>query len=339
MDNCNVIGIDLAKNVFQVHINDRNGKTLLNKQIKRDKLLEFFVKQPTSLVGMEACGGAHYWAKKIQSLGHKVKIMSAKKVKPFASSQKNDANDAMAIAEAAARDSVPAIPVKSNEILELQFLVRIRARYIKQRTAVINQIRGFLMELGIIMPQTRDKLVSLVPSIIEDPENGLGSIFRDHLNELLVEIYNLTKSIKRMDLEFQVITKTNSTAKQFQSLRGIGPLGAIIMMIELCDPSVFENGRHFSAFLGLVPRQHSSGGKTRLGRISKQGDRYVRQILIHGARAVVTHCSNKDDRLSRWANNLRLTKGMNIASVALANKTARMLWAVASGKTEQSHVV
>lgn len=338
MGDITVIGLDLAKNVFQVHGADKEGRKLFNKQLNRKALLPFMATQPACLVGMEACGGAHYFAKKLIKLGHKVKMMSAQKVKPFIGSQKNDAVDAAGIAEAAVRKSIPAVPVKSAEILALQFKLRVRAQKIKQRTATVNQIRGFLMELGIVIAKGRSALMRALPDVLEDAENGLNFSMREDINSLLKEIESIDQFLTKIDRALLEAVKNSEQGMRFMTVPCVGKITAVAMMIELCDPAAFKNGRHFAAFLGLVPRQASSGGKTKLGKITKRGDTYVRHLLIHGARSVAIHCKKKDDKISRWVRRLYIDKSKNLAAVALANKTARTLWAIAASQENYRHV-
>lgn len=230
------------------------------------------------------------------------------------------------------RKSVPAVPIKTEEILEIQFKLRIRAQKIKQRTATVNQIRGFLMELGTVVAKGRAKLMEALPSILEDAENGLSFSIRKDLSGLLSEIKDIDLSLKEMDKELLCLVESSEQGMRFMTVPGVGKITAVAMMVELCDPGAFKNGRHFAAFLGLVPRQESSGGKTKLGRITKRGDTYVRHLLIHGARSVAMNCKKKEDKISRWVRRLYVDKSRNLAAVALANKTARMLWAIASSE-------
>lgn len=330
MKNINVIGIDLAKNNFQLHGADPTGKVLFRQSLPRKELLSFLANQPVSLIGVEGSCGAHYWAKQFQAQGHQVKMMNAKFVKPYVKShQKNDAKDAEAIAEAASRENVRAIGVKSDEALTLQFSLRIRERHIKSRTAAINQARGFLQEFGVVIPKARSRFMTGVSELLNKWPETLSPMLLSQIEALFAEIKTLDKTILKADRELKVIVMRSERGRAFMKLRGVGLITATAMLVELSDPTVFENGRHFSAFLGLVPRQHSSGGKQRLGSISKHGDRYVRTLLVHGARSVLARAHHYDNDLSRWALNLKANRGSNIAAVAMANKTARQLWAVA----------
>ncbi len=322
------IGLDLAKNVFQVHGVDLQGKTGLRRQLRRNQMLEFFRKQPPCLIGMEACASAHYWARTLITMGHEVKLLAPQFVKPYVKGNKNDANDAEAICEAVGRPNMRFVPVKTVEQQDIQALHRIRQELVHQRTAKINQIRGLLGEYGIVAEQRVTALRKRLPEILEDAENGLTVDFRALLDGLREDLVNLDARITTMDQAIQKLAQEHAGAKRLQQLRGIGPITATALIAAIGNGSMFERGRDAAAWCGLVPGQHSSGGKDRLLGISKRGDAYLRTLLIHGARAVIKTAAGKDDRLSQWLQSLCSRRNKNIAAVALANKTMRMAWAL-----------
>ena len=272
--NVTTIGIDLAKMSFSLHGVDARGKEVFRKNLNRTKLLPFLASQPACLIGMEACSGAHHWARHVAALGHRVGIMAPRFVAPYRKGGKNDGNDAEAICEAVARPGMRFVAIKSAEQQAVLCLHRIRHALIKERTAAINQLRGLLAEFGLIMPKGRYGAQHQIPRILEDAENGLP------------------------------------------------------MLASVGDPRQFRNGRQFAAWLGLTPRQYTTGGKIRLGRITKRGDVYLRTLLIHGTRAVLAKVKDKPDRLSAWARSLIERRGYKRAAVALAGKNARILWAM-----------
>lgn len=282
------IGIDLAKHLFQLHGVDQHGKTVLKRQLKRDQMLSFFSNLPPSLIGMEACGSAHYWANKLQGLGHTVKLMAPQFVKPYVKTNKNDAADAEAICEAVTRPTMRFVPIKSSEQLAILALHRARQGFIKARTAQANQIRGLLAEYGFILPQGITHIGKHVPELLED----------------------------------------SAASQTLAQLPGIGPITASALVASIGNAKNFKNGRQLAAWLGLVPRQHSSGGKqNRLG-ISKRGDSYLRTLLIHGARAVLRVAERKESFSGSWLAGVMPRRNPNVAAVAQANKTARIIWAL-----------
>jgi len=328
--NIKVLGIDIAKNIFQVHGVDSAGKKVLNKAIKRDKLLEFIAQLPPCLIGMEACGGSNYWGQKFTSLGHEVKLISPQFVKPYVKSNKNDAVDAEAICEAVARPNMRFVAIKNKEQQDIQCIHKVRARLVKERTALSNQTRGLLQEYGIVIPQRISRLMGELPKILEE---GANNELTPYGRELFADLYNQLKAIdakvEEYDKKIEVLCAGNPTCKLLCKLPGVGPLTATAMVALVGDAKVFKNGRELSAYLGLVPRQCSSGGKTRLLGISKRGDRYVRCLLVHGARAVLFRAkdSSVGSRIN-WLKGLVERCGMNRATVALANKNARIMWAI-----------
>lgn len=324
------IGIDLAKQVFQIHGVGRDGKTLVKKQLRRSQMMAYFSKLPPTLVGMEACGSAHYWARELRKMGHDARLMSPQFVKPYVKSGKNDANDAEAICEAVSRPNMRFVPVKNIEQQVMQAEHRIRARLIRARTALGNEIRGLLGEFGIVLPTSLGSLRRALPELLEDAENGLTGEFRRLLAQLGEELRRLDNDIKEYDARIARRTKEDDRIKRLLEIEGIGPISACALVSAVGDGSQFAKGRDMAAWLGLVPNQHSSGGKNHLGRISKRGDKYVRMLLIHGARAVLKAAENKTDARSRWVTSLAQRRNKNIATVAMANKNARIAWAILS---------
>lgn len=324
------IGIDLAKQVFQLHGVDRHGKVLVRKQLRRAQMLAYFGKLTPCIVGMEACGSAHYWARELGRLGHDVRLMAPQFVKPYVKRGKNDANDAEAICEAVSRPNMRFVTVKTVEQQVMQAEHRIRARLIKTRTALSNEIRGLLAEFGIVVPPSLGQLRRALPELLEDGANGLLGHFRMLLAELAEELRSLDDRLKVYDVRLAQHARADDRVKRLLAVEGIGPVSASALVAAVGDGKQFGKGRDLAAWLGLTPREHSSGGKQRLGGISKQGDKYVRMLLIHGARAAMNAAINKSDARSRWVISLAARRNKNIATVALANKNARIAWAILS---------
>jgi transposase len=332
-----IMAIDLAKNSFQLHGVDAGGHKVLGKQLSRKKLTEFMVNLPLCLVVMEACGSAHYWARLFQTYGHQVRLIAPQFVKPFVKSNKNDAADAEAIAEAAQRPNMRYVAIKSVEQQDNQSIHRIRSQVVKHRTALTNQIRGLLLEHGIDIPIGRANVLNGAPRILEDAENGLSTRFRVVLSDLLEELRHMEKRMEAYDKDIARMEEQSEDAQRLLSIPGIGPQTATAIVSSIGNVNVFENGRAMSAFLGLVPRQHSTGGKPTLLGISKRGDVYLRTLLIHGARSVLRNIEKKQDPTSRWAYRIVQRRGKNIAAVALANKMARTAFALL--KKEECYAV
>jgi len=328
------VGIDLAKQIFQVHGVDGQEKVVLRKQLRRAQMLDYFKKLPPCLIGMEACGGAHYWARELQKFGHTVKLMAPQFVKPYVKSNKNDANDAEAICEAVARPTMRFVAIKTIAQQDIQAIHRIRSELVQQRTAKVNQIRGLLAEYGIVVGRRVDVLRNALPQLLEDAENGLTADFRALLDGLRQDLITLDERIDDMDKKIKTLANSNSDAKRLQQIPGIGPIIATALICAIGDGKQFKRGRDMAAWLGLTPRQHSSGGKDRLLGISKRGDAYLRTLLIHGARSVLKVAGQRDDPRSRWLQNLCSRRNKNIAAVALANKNARIAWALLSKETD-----
>ena len=328
--NISSIGIDLAKSVFQLHGVDQRGKAVLRKKLSRAQVLPFLSNLPKCIVGMEACGGSNYWAREIEKLGHEVRLIPAQFVKPFVKSNKNDAADAEAICEAMSRPSMRFVAIKSVEQQDIQSLHRIRSRLIKSRTALSNEIRGLLHENGIVFPQSVGRLRKELIRILAEGETlMLTSLFLGLLSGLQEELGQLDGRIDQLDAQIARIHKSHPMTQLLAEIPGIGPLTATAL-VAASRPQAFKNGRQYSAWLGLVPRQHSSGGKDKLLGISKRGDVYLRMLLIQGAMSVLRTIENKEDRRSQWIKKLIERRGTNRAAVAYANKNARTAWAMLS---------
>ncbi|EQD66539.1 transposase IS116/IS110/IS902 family protein [mine drainage metagenome] len=321
------VGIDLAKNVFQLHGVDRHGKTVLRKQIKRDQMAVFFANLPTCLIGMEACGSAHHWARKLQGMGHTVRLMAPQFVKPYVKTNKNDAADAEAICEAVGRPNMRFVPIKNIEQQSVLALHRVRQGFVKARTAQANQIRGLLGEFGLIIPQGIGHIARRVPELLEDAGNELPDTFRALVQRLLEHLQALGRQVEEVEAQIQSWHRSNALSSRLAHVPGIGPLTASALVASLGDAKNFDSGRQVAAWLGLVPRQHSSGGKSNLLGISKRGDRYLRTLLIHGARSVIFRAVQKAGG-SPWIKAVVERRNKNVAAVALANKNARIVWAL-----------
>ena len=322
------LGIDLAKNVVCVHGVDVHGNVVVKKRLARQKVRPFVAQLSPCLIGMEASGSAHYWAREFSQLGHTVKLMPPQFVKPYVQSQKNDPNDAAGICEAVGRPRMRGVPMKSVTQQDVQALHRIRERQIKARTAFINQIRGLLAEYGIVIPQRASQVRHKLPFLLEDAENGLTATARDWLQALAEELQALDQRIAATDQQIERVFEADEACQRLAQLGGIGPLTATALVAAVGDATAFKNGRQFAAWLGLVPRQHSPGGKTTLLGMTKRGNRYLCTLLIHGARAVLRVVDRKTDPRSRWLQGVKARRGKHCASVAQANKTARIAWAL-----------
>jgi len=330
------VGVDLAKNVFQVHGVDRCEKVVWRKKLSRPEWLPALLEkiEPGCEIGMEACGGAHHWARELQKRGFVVKLIAPQFVKPYVKSNKNDANDAEAICEAMSRPNMRFVTVKTVEQQDLQAIHRIRAELCDQRRAKGNQIRGLCGEYGLVASRELLQLKAAIPCWLEDLDNGLTYRFRRLLRSLWFDLLQLDLRVKELDQEIQVAADTDPVACRLQQMRGVGPVIATAIVANVGDAKQFCNGRQMAASLGLTPRQNSSGGKTRLLGITKRGDAQLRTLLIHGARSVLRTAASKDDRLSRWVTHLAQTRHHNIAAVALANKMARIAWAMLTKGTD-----
>ncbi|WP_342271079.1 IS110 family transposase [Candidatus Tisiphia endosymbiont of Parasteatoda lunata] len=332
------IGIDIAKRIFQIHGVDKNGKTILKKKLMREQVLTFMANVPKCLVGMEACGGASYWARELIKLGHNVKLMAPQFVKPYVKTNKNDQADAEGICEAVARPSMRFVPIKTVEQQDILFIHRVRQRLVKNRTALANEIRGLLYEFGFTIPQGINKIITKLTEILD--EGDLSQLSYQTFSELKEEFVENDKKIKELEQRLKIIASQYSNHQQLMMIPGIGLITATALIASIGNASCFENGRQLSAWLGLVPRQHSSGGKNKLLGISKRGDIYLRTLLIQGARSILNskirftteeQKSKKDySKFTEWMFNLSERNGHNKTVVAVANKLARVVFALLS---------
>ena len=340
MSNVTSLAIDLAKNVFQLHGTDVKGKAILKNKISRAKLLEFMTNLPPCNVFMEACGSSNYWGRKFESCGHKVKLIHPRYVKPYVKRNKNDANDAAGIAAAARDPDMRFCNVKTEDQQDIQSIHRIRSLLIQQRTALVNQIRGLLAEYGIIAAKEIINMRKMLVDVLGNNPNNMSALMLTCIAELKTTLGEFDKKIDSCDSKIEELFVDNDACKRLEKIPGIGILGATILASVLGNGSSFKNGRHFAAFLGLVPKQHSSGGKEVILGISKGGDTYIRTLLIQGAKSVLRWVDKKEvlknDKLRTWLKNLKARTHGNIAAVALANKIARISWAVVSENTGYS---
>lgn len=322
------IGLDIAKSTFHLFATNKMGRLVKKKQLRRKQVLSYMRQLEPCLIAMEACGGANYWAREFSALGHQVKLIAPQYVKPFVKGNKNDYNDAEAIAEAAQRPNMRFVPIKTVEQQDIQNYHRQRERIKKERTALGNQIRGLLSEYGLVINKGIPAVRETLPLILEDAENGLTPLARELFAELLEELRELDQRFKRCEERLKVVNQDNEVCQRLDEILGIGTITASAVYAAAGEGKDFVNGRHFSAWLGLVPGQHSSGGKAVLLGISKRGNAYLRTLFIHGARSVLLHSRHKEDRFSRWAQAVQARRGHNRACVAVANKLARIAWAV-----------
>jgi transposase len=324
------IGIDLAKSVFQVHGVDAQGKVVLTRQLRRRQMLEFFGKLAPCLIGMEACATAHHWARELTKLGHTVRLIPPSYVKAYVKRQKNDAADAAAICEAVTRPSMRFVPVKTADQQATLTVHRVRALLIGQRTQLINALRAHLAELGIVADEGRDGLAKLIAIISEESTlHSLPTAILQPLRVIVGQIASLQQQIGALDRCIQSQHRASEVSRRLESVPGIGMIGATALAGTITDPGAFRSGRDLAAWIGLVPRQNSSGGKERLGGISKQGDRYLRRLLVAGAMAVVQHARRHPEK-HPWINRLLARKPAKVVAIAVANKTARIAWAIMS---------
>ena len=312
-------GVDLAKSVFQVHGVDDDG-VLIRKRLSRQKLSEFFANQPPSLIGMEACSGAHYWARQLRDLGHDVRLIAPQFVKPYLFGNKTDGNDAAAICEAVGRPSMRFVAIKTPEQTSILMLHRVRERLIGQRTALINQVRGYLAEFGVTIRKGAAWVGRELPSLIDDQDNGIPFLARETLRDLYRELCDLDRRVADHDKKLKAVFDATPDCKRIAAVDGVGVLTATAFIATLGDPKAFKNGRQVAAWLGLTPREHSSGNRQSRMGITKRGDRYLRKLLVHGARSALRVTSKRDDPKSRWIERLRGRTHENVASVALAAK-------------------
>jgi transposase len=324
------VGVDLAKNVFQLHGVDARERVIWQRSVRRGRWLAELQCHvaPGAEIGLEACAGAHHWGRELEARGYRVKLMAPQFVKPYVKSNKSDRNDAAAICEAMSRPSMRFVVLKSAAQQDIQAVHRVRAELIKQRTAKANQIRGLVGEYGLVAPLRLGALRRALPEWLEDASNGLSDRFRRLLAGLAEDLRYLDARIGQLDEELATIVRETPAARRLLALRGVGPKIATALVGALGTGESFKRGRDFAVSIGLTPRHHGTGGKERMLGISKRGDAYLRSLLVHGARAAVRTASGKTDPLSRWINALRARRHSNVVTVALANKTARMAWAL-----------
>ena len=328
MEKVITVGLDIAKHVFQVHGVDAGGAVVVRRKLRRDDVATFFAALPPCVVGIEACATGHHWARVLTALGHEVRLMPAAYVKPYVKRQKNDATDAEAICEAVTRPTMRFVPVKSEEQQSVLMLHRVRELLIRQRTMLINALRGHLAELGIV---TRQGVagVSMLIALVEDEDHDLiPPLARSALVPLIEQLREVHEKVGEMDRQIHAWHRENELSRRLETIPGIGPITASAIVATVTDASLFRSGRQLAAWLGLVPRQNSSGGKERLGRITKQGDPYIRRLLVVGAHAVLRFSRKGKSAPTRWAAELMSRKPYTVVAVALANKMARIVWAL-----------
>ena len=328
MQTITTIGLDIAKSAFQVHGIDAEGKVIVRRQLKRRYVLSFFEKLQPCLIGVEACASAHYWSRELKALGHTVRLMPPAYVKPYVKRQKNDASDAEAICEAVRRPTMRFVEAKTPEQQSCLMLHRTRHLFIRQQTSVINAIRAHLAEFGIVAPVGRNGVEELLDIVADANDKRLPELARACLGALGAQLRMLKAQILNFDRMITAWHRSNETSKRLDELPGVGPALATALVASVADPKVFRSGRDFSAWVGLVPKQNSSGGKQKLGSISKQGDRYLRGLFTAGALAVIRYARIHGTKHRPWLTALLARRPTKVAAIALANKIARMAWAM-----------
>ena len=328
MQTVTTIGLDIAKSVFQVHGIDAEDRVIIRRQLKRRYVLAFFEKLPPCLVGIEACASSHYWSRELKALGHTVRLMPPAYVKPYVKRQKNDAADAEAICEAVTRANMRFVATKTPEQQSCLMLHRTRHLFIRQQTAVINVIRAHLAEFGIVAPIGRKGVEELLDVVADPSDKRVPEVARMCLAALGAQLRRLKEQILEFDRMILAWHRSNEASRRLDAIPGVGPVLATALVASVADPKVFRSGRNFSAWIGLVPKQHSSGGKDRLGGISKQGDRYLRSLFMVGALAVIRYAKIHGTKHRPWLTALLARRPTKVAAIALANKMARMVWAM-----------
>jgi transposase len=328
--NVYTVGIDLAKTIFHLVGTDTTGKIVWRKRLTRNALVPFMAQLPPVTIGMEACGGAHYWARQFHQQGHTVKLMAPQFVKPYVKSNKNDMRDAEAIAEAVTRPTMRFVPIKDVDQQDIQALHRVRERLIGERTALINEVHGLMNEYGIVIPKGVSKFRQAVVEKLESEQDKLTPLSQEMFWRLVKEFATLEEQIAAYQEKLDTLAAMHPESQRLMTIPGIGPITATALIAAVGDVGVFKNGRQFAAWLGLVPKQHSTGGQTHLLGISKRGDSYVRKLLIHGARATLRWVKLQTDSRSQWIRGLLKRRGWNRTAVAVANKNARIVWALLS---------
>ena len=340
MTKITTVGLDLAKSVFQVHAADREGRPVVRRKLRRQQVLDFFAKLSPCLIGLEACASAHHWARELQALGHKVRLIPPQYVRPFVKTNKNDASDAEAICEALMRPTMRFAAVKSAEQQSVLLLHRARELLVRQRTMLINALRGHCGEFGIVAAQGAPKVADLI-AVIEDPEDArIPALAREALGSLVAQLRGVQTKVRGLEKKLKAWHRGNEASRRLEAIPGVGMITATALVATVGDASRFHSGRQLAAWLGLVPRQYSSGGKERLGRISKRGDGYIRRLLVHGARADLRWSRRWKHERAAWQEGLLARRPTNVVLVAMANKTARVVWAMPNrGETFQSRAV
>lgn len=321
-------GVDLAKSVFHVHGVDKCGDVVVSKRLSRAQLKRFFTNHSPTQIGMEACAGSHYWARLFAGLGHDIRLIAPQFVKPYVRGSKNDSNDAAAICEAVSRPKMRFVAIKTPEQTSILMLHRVRDRLIGQRTALINQIRGYLAEYGIVVRKGANSMRRELPLILEDAENDIPWAAREMFADLHEELRAVDDRLARQNRRLKAVFDADPQCRKLATVEGVGVLTATAFVATIGDPAVYKNGRQVAAWLGLTPREHSSGGRQRQFGITKRGDSYLRKLLVHGARSALRVTPRRLDRKSRWVERLRARSHENVAAVALAAKNARVLWSL-----------
>lgn len=328
MSDIKVVGIDLAKSVFQLHGNDEMGRTVFTKRLSRKALSDFVANLKPCMIGMEACGGSHHWGRLFIQMGHEVRLVAPQYVKAFVRGNKTDSRDAQAIAECVVRPHMRLVAVKTTRQQEIASMHRIRERLVRNRTSLSNEMRGILNEFGHAIPTGMKKLEDVLLVLAGEADNGLSQDMRQMLIEARTELREMTEKINLYEARLGKVCRESEVCQRLVKIAGVGPMTATAIVSHVGDARIFKNGREMSAYLGLVPGQNSSGGKTVLKGITKRGDRTIRKLLIHGARSVVRFSENRTDPIRSWVNRIDKTRGRNKACVALANKNARIIWAL-----------
>jgi len=323
-----LIGIDLAKSIFQVCGVNQAGKRVFNRQVRRAKLMALLIQHPDATMAMEACSGSNYWGRELQQRGFQVKLIPPQHVKPFVKGNKNDRNDAFAITEAARRPNLRCVEPRTLAQTDMVQVHRVLDRMIRQRTALINQLRGFLNEYGVVVSRGKEKLLAAMPDLLEDGDNGLTPSSRALYQAIYDDWRQMNAAIDRVEKVLKGQAKADETAQRLMQMKGVAEKIATATIAHAGNGTSYRSGRHFAANLGLVPKEHSSGGKQSLGGITKRGNRYLRRLLVQGAWSVIRNVDSSDDRMSRWAKQLIERRGKHKAVVAVANKMARIMWSM-----------
>jgi transposase len=326
--NITLIGLDLAKNVIQVCGVNQAGKAIFNRQVRRAELLPFLAQYASVSIAMEACSGSNYWGRTLQRLGYTVMLLPPQHVKPFVKGNKNDRNDAFAICEAARRPNITVVAPRTLAQTDMNLVHRLRERRVEARTRLICQLRGLLNEYGIVLPVGKESLRLTMPELLEDAGNELTPIAREYFHGMMAEWRQLDEVIKTLDNDIRQQCRTHEACTRLTEIRGVGDVTATAVVAFAGNASHYRSGRHFSASLGLVPKEHSSGGKQQLGSITKRGNRYLRKLLVQGAWSIIRHLNKAEDRLSLWAKKLVDRRGKQRTAIAIANKLARIIWAM-----------